>query len=53
MSPHDPVALCLSLPLWSVVPFAGLLLSIPLFLLFAPAPWPRHYAKARLASRSR
>jgi len=49
MSPHDPVALGLSLPIWSVVPFAGLLLSIALFPLFAPALWARHYAKVCLA----
>ena len=49
MPPHDPVALGLSLPLWSVVPFAGLLLSIALFPLFAPALWARHYAKVCLA----
>jgi Na+/H+ antiporter NhaD/arsenite permease-like protein len=49
MPPHDPIALGLSLPLWSVVPFAGLLLSIALFPLFAPALWARHYAKVCLA----
>ena len=49
MPPHDPVVLGLSLPLWSVVPFAGLLLSIALFPLFAPALWARHYAKVCLA----
>ena len=49
MPPHDPAALGLSLPLWSVVPFAGLLLSIALFPLFAPAIWARHYAKVCLA----
>ena len=48
MPPHDPIALGLSLPLWSVVPFAGLLLSIALFPLFAPALWARHYAKVCL-----
>lgn len=48
MPPHDPVALGLSLPLWSVVPFAGLLLSIALFPLFAPSVWARHYAKVCL-----
>ena len=30
MTPHDPVALGLSLPVWSVLPFAGLLLAIAL-----------------------
>jgi len=49
MPPHDPVALGLSLPLWSVVPFAGLLLSIALLPLLAPAHWARHYAKVCLA----
>ena len=49
MPPHDPVALGASLPLWSVVPFAGLLLSIALFPLFAPSLWARHYAKVCLA----
>jgi len=42
-------ALGLSLPLWSVVPFAGLLLSIALLPLFAPSLWARHYAKVCLA----
>jgi Na+/H+ antiporter NhaD/arsenite permease-like protein len=49
MPPHDPVALGLSLPLWSVLPFAGLLLSIALLPLLAPALWARHYAKVCLA----
>jgi Na+/H+ antiporter NhaD/arsenite permease-like protein len=49
MPPHDLIALGRSLPLWSVVPFAGLLLSIALFPLFAPSPWARHYAKVCLA----
>jgi Na+/H+ antiporter NhaD/arsenite permease-like protein len=49
MPSHDAIALGLSLPLWSVVPFAGLLLSIALFPLFAPALWARHYAKVCLA----
>ena len=44
-----PAALGLSLPLWSAAPFAGLLLSIALFPLFAPALWARHYAKVCLA----
>jgi Na+/H+ antiporter NhaD/arsenite permease-like protein len=48
--PSDaPAALGLSLPLWSVVPFAGLLLSIALLPLFAPSLWARHYAKVCLA----
>ncbi len=49
MPPHDPSALGLTLPLWSVVPFAGLLLSIALFPLFAPSLWARHYEKVCLA----
>jgi Na+/H+ antiporter NhaD/arsenite permease-like protein len=49
MPPHDLIALGRSLPLWSVVPFAGLLLSIALFPLFAPSLWARHYAKVCLA----
>jgi Na+/H+ antiporter NhaD/arsenite permease-like protein len=49
MSPHDPIALGLSLPLLSVAPFAGLLLSIALLPLVAPALWARHYAKVCLA----
>ena len=49
MPAHDTVALGLSLPLWSVVPFAGLLLSIALFPLFAASLWARHYAKVCLA----
>jgi Na+/H+ antiporter NhaD/arsenite permease-like protein len=49
MSPHDPIALGLSLPLFSVAPFAGLLLSIALLPLIAPALWARHYAKVCLA----
>jgi Na+/H+ antiporter NhaD/arsenite permease-like protein len=49
MPPHDPIALGLSLPLWSVVPFTGLLLSIALLPLFVPSLWARHYAKVCLA----
>ena len=49
MPAHDPIALGLSLPLGSVVPFAGLLLSIALLPLFAPSLWARHYAKVCLA----
>ena len=33
------------LPLWSTLPFAGILLSIALFPLFAPHFWHRHYPK--------
>lgn len=34
-----------SLPVWSVLPFVGILLSIALFPLFAPHFWHRHYPK--------
>jgi len=33
------------LPLWSAVPFAGILLSIALFPLVAPSFWHHHYGK--------
>ena len=49
MPPHDLIALGRTLPLWSVVPFAGLLLSIALFPLFTRSFWARHYAKVCLA----
>ena len=48
MPAHDPAALGFSLPLWSVLPFAGLLLSIALFPLFAPGFWGRHFGKVSL-----
>jgi Na+/H+ antiporter NhaD/arsenite permease-like protein len=48
VAPHDPVALGLSLPLWSVLPFAGLLLAIALFPLAAPSFWARHFGKVCL-----
>ena len=31
------------LPLWTVIPFAGILLSIALFPLFAPHFWHQHF----------
>ncbi len=34
-----------TLPLWSVLPFAGILLSIALFPLLGPHFWHRHYGK--------
>lgn len=37
------------LPWWSAIPFAGLLLSIALFPLFAPHFWHQHYPKVALA----
>lgn len=36
------------LPLWSVIPFAGILLSIALFPLFAPHFWHHHFPKVSL-----
>ncbi len=33
------------LPLWSIIPFGGILLSIALFPLFAPHFWHAHFAK--------
>ncbi len=37
------------LPLWAAIPFAGILLSIALFPLFAPNFWHHHYPKVSLA----
>ncbi|MGD8376256.1 MAG: sodium:proton antiporter [Acidobacteriota bacterium] len=37
------------LPLWSVLPFVGILLSIALFPLLAPHFWHRHYPKVSAA----
>jgi len=37
------------LPLWSIIPFAGILLSIALFPLFAPHFWHHHFPKVSLA----
>jgi len=37
------------LPLWTVIPFAGILLSIALFPLFAPNFWHHHFPKISLA----
>ena len=36
------------LPLWSAIPFAGILLSIALFPLLAPQYWHHHYPKISL-----
>ncbi len=36
------------LPLWSIIPFIGILLSIALFPLFAPHFWHHHYPKVAL-----
>ncbi len=38
-----------SLPLWSVIPFAGILLSIALFPLVAPEFWHHHFPKVSAA----
>ncbi|MCK4577335.1 MAG: sodium:proton antiporter [Candidatus Marinimicrobia bacterium] len=37
------------LPLWSAVPFVGILLSIALFPLFAPTFWHHHFGKVSAA----
>ncbi|MFH0813265.1 MAG: sodium:proton antiporter, partial [Pseudomonadota bacterium] len=37
-----------TLPLWSVIPFVGILLSIALFPLLAPVFWHHHYPKVSL-----
>jgi Na+/H+ antiporter NhaD/arsenite permease-like protein len=44
-----PVELGAVLPAWSVLPFAGILLSIALFPLAAPHVWHDHYPKVALA----
>jgi Na+/H+ antiporter NhaD/arsenite permease-like protein len=46
MTHADPVG---QLPLWSALPFAGILLSIALFPLLAPHFWHRHYPKVSAA----
>ncbi len=38
-----------ALPLWTGIPFAGILLSIALFPLLAPHFWHRHYKKVAIA----
>ncbi|MBK6898848.1 MAG: sodium:proton antiporter [bacterium] len=42
---HAGPALGARLPLWSALPFAGILLSIALFPLMAPHFWHRHFPK--------
>jgi len=42
---HEGTGLGRILPLWSVIPFLGILLSIALFPLFAPHFWHHHYPK--------
>ena len=44
-SGHGGPELGTILPLWSVLPFAGILLSIALFPLLAPSFWHHHYPK--------
>ncbi|MFZ5983595.1 MAG: sodium:proton antiporter [Acidobacteriota bacterium] len=44
---HPPIGEVL--PLWSVLPFVGILLSIALFPLLAPHFWHHHYPKVSLA----
>ncbi len=41
----EPAAIGEVLPIWSTIPFAGMLLSIALFPLFAPHWWHRHFPK--------
>jgi Na+/H+ antiporter NhaD/arsenite permease-like protein len=45
---HEPT-LGEELPLWSVIPFAGILLSIALFPLLAPHFWHKHFPKVSFA----
>jgi Na+/H+ antiporter NhaD/arsenite permease-like protein len=45
----ESTLLGMTLPLWSVLPFAGLLLAIALFPLFAPRFWAHHFGKVSLA----
>jgi Na+/H+ antiporter NhaD/arsenite permease-like protein len=45
MTPPDRIAAGLSLPLWSVLPFLGLLFSMALLPLFASRFWARHFGK--------
>ncbi len=42
---HEGSGLGSELPLWSVIPFVGILLSIALFPLTAPKFWHHHYGK--------
>jgi Na+/H+ antiporter NhaD/arsenite permease-like protein len=44
-SPVDAVTIGQTLPIWSSVPFLGMLLSIALFPLLAPQFWLDHYPK--------
>ncbi|HUU29709.1 MAG TPA: sodium:proton antiporter [archaeon] len=42
---HEGPDLGSTLPLWSIIPFAGILLSIALFPLLAPGFWHHHFPK--------
>ena len=42
---HGGADLGSALPLWSIIPFAGILLSIALFPLVAPGFWHHHFPK--------
>ena len=46
---HAAERLGRTLPIWSGVPFAGILLSIALFPLLAPHFWHRHFQKVAIA----
>lgn len=46
---HHPPSLGERLPLWSVLPFVGILLSIALFPLLAPHFWHHHFPKVSAA----
>lgn len=48
-APEPESALGKELPLWTVLPFAGILLSIALFPLAAPHFWHRHFPKISAA----
>ncbi len=46
---HELARLRVGLPLWTTIPFAGMLLSIALFPLLAPGFWHHHYPKVSVA----
>ena len=46
---HSGQAIGEALPLWSCIPFAGMLLSIALFPLLAPGVWHHHFGKISAA----
>lgn len=47
--PERPFNLGDALPIWSTLPFVGILLSIALLPLFRPVFWARHFGKVALA----